>query len=71
LENNSDTVDLKIKWIRTLSKVSEKLFDEYSQSMQLSVVDPEKVSIARRDLRRYNYEGGKKIRETLGLPKSK
>lgn len=71
LEHNSEVFDLKIQWVRTLSKVSERLFDEYSQSMQLSVVDPEKVAIARRDLRRYNSEGGKKIRETLGLPKSK
>nr|WP_321497762.1 type I-E CRISPR-associated protein Cse1/CasA [uncultured Methanolobus sp.] len=66
LETNSDTVNLKIQWVRSLSKVSEKLFDEYSQSMQFSVVDPERIAIARRDLRRYNYEGGKKIRETLG-----
>jgi len=71
LENNPDVADLKIQWVRTLSKVSVKLYDEYSQSMQLSVVDPEKVAIARRDLRRYNSEGGKKIRETLGLPNSK
>jgi CRISPR system Cascade subunit CasA len=71
LESTSDITDLKIQWVRALSKVSEKLFDEYSQSMQLSVVDPEKVAIARRDLRRYNSEGGKKMRETLGLPKSK
>jgi CRISPR system Cascade subunit CasA len=67
LESNSDAVDLKIQWVRSLSRVSEKLFDEYSQSMQFSVVDPERVAFARRDLRRYNYEGGKKIRETLDL----
>lgn len=71
LETGSDLTDLKIQWIRTLSKVSEILFDEYSQAMQFSVVDPGRVATARRDLRRYNSSGGKKIRETLGLPKSK
>ena len=68
LESNSETVDLKIQWVRFLSKVSERLFDEYSQSMQFSVVEPERVAIAHRDLRRYNSEGGKKIKEILGLP---
>lgn len=69
LENGQDVVELKLKWIRHLKRVSENLFDEYSQSMQFSVVDPERVSKARRDLRRYNSEGGKKIRDILGLPK--
>lgn len=71
LERKNDPVDLKKQWVRTLSKVSERLFDEYSQSMLFSVVDPERVALARRDLRRYNSEGGKKIKDTLGLPTSK
>jgi CRISPR system Cascade subunit CasA len=69
LDHDSNVFELKIKWIGILSKESEKLFDEYSQSAQFSIVDPERIAIARRDLRKYNSKGGKKIRETLGLPK--
>ncbi len=69
LEHDSDVFELKTEWIRSLSRISEKLFDEYSQSAQFSVVDPERIAIARRDLKKYNSKGGTKISQTLGLPK--
>jgi CRISPR system Cascade subunit CasA len=69
LDHDSEAFNLKIEWIGSLSRISEKLFDEYSQSALFSVIDPKRVAIARKNLRKYNSKGGAKISETLGLPK--
>ncbi|WP_305064280.1 type I-E CRISPR-associated protein Cse1/CasA [Methanococcoides sp.] len=71
VDDEAMVLELKMKWHKELSRISEKLFDDSSQSMQFSVIDPERAALAHKDLRKFNSDGGKKIRETLGLPEKK
>ena len=60
--------DLKLRWLGTLSKEGEILFDRYSQSNLISVGDPKRIAIARRDFKVFSSRYNKKIIELLDLP---
>lgn len=70
LVNNEDTIEIKRSWLKVLAKTGEALFDSYSQSSQIEIGDPKRVAVARRNMRRFNSENSKKIRELLDLPKA-
>jgi CRISPR system Cascade subunit CasA len=59
--------DLKLRWLGILSKEGEILFDRYSQSSLISVADPKRIAIARRDFRTFSSPYNKKIIELLML----
>jgi CRISPR system Cascade subunit CasA len=61
--------DLKRHWLDMISKEGEILFDWYSQSHQISVADPKRIALARRDFRNFSSPNNKKIIELLDLPK--
>jgi CRISPR system Cascade subunit CasA len=68
-EKGEDTVELKLRWLRTVRKEAESQFDEYSQLALIGVADPRRIATARRELRNFTSPTTKKIRETLDLPK--
>jgi CRISPR system Cascade subunit CasA len=61
-------IDIKLKWLKTLFRNGEQLFDEYSQSNQIEVADPKRIALAHRKLRKFNQKKNKKIIEILDLP---
>lgn len=65
----TDTVvDIKLKWLNTLFRIGEQLFDEYSQSNQIDVADPKRIALAHRNLRKFNQKNNKQIIKILDLP---
>jgi CRISPR system Cascade subunit CasA len=68
LQTKQPVQDLKLRWLGNLSKEGESLFDRYSQSSQISVGDPKRIAIARRDFRVFSSPYNKKIIELLDLP---
>jgi CRISPR system Cascade subunit CasA len=68
LQNKQPVEDLKLYWLRILSKEGEILFDRYSQSGLISVADPKRIALARRDFRMFSSPYNKKIIELLDLP---
>lgn len=68
LTKGESTVELKLNWLKSLGKTSLKLFDEYSQSEFIGTADPKRISLARRDLGKYNSPKGQKLKTILGLP---
>ena len=67
LQTKQPVQDLKLRWLGILSKEGEILFDRYSQSGLISVVDPKRIAIARRDFRTFSSPYNKKIIELLML----
>jgi len=61
--------EIKLHWLEMISKEGEALFDRYSQSSQISVADPKRIALARRDFRIFSSPNNKKIIELLDLPK--
>lgn len=55
-------------WLRTLRRVADQLFDEYSQNGAYDAVDPARISLAWRDLRRQVSTYNPKLRKLLMLP---
>lgn len=68
LAKGENTIELKLSWLKSLAKKSLKLFDEYSQSEFIGTADPKRISLARRDLGKYNSPKGQKLKMILGLP---
>jgi len=69
LQARQPVYDLKLRWLDMISKEGENLFDRYSQSSQISVADPRRIALARRDFRIFSSPNNKKIIELLDLPK--
>jgi CRISPR system Cascade subunit CasA len=68
LQTKQPVQDLKLRWLGILSKEGEILFDRYSQSSLISVGDPKRIAIARRDFKTFSSPYNKKIIELLDLP---
>lgn len=69
LETDQSLHDLKLRWLAIISNEGERLFDYYSQSNQISSVNPRRIALARRDFRVFSSKNNKKIIELLDLPK--
>ncbi|MGA2914345.1 MAG: type I-E CRISPR-associated protein Cse1/CasA [Methanoregula sp.] len=69
LENRQSLNNLKLHWLSTLSREGEILFDRYSQSNLISVADPKRIALARRDFKKFSSPYNKKIIELLDLQK--
>ena len=67
LENQQSLNNLKLCWLSILSQESEMLFDRYSQSDLISVANPKRIALARRDLKLFSSPYNKKIIELLDL----
>jgi CRISPR system Cascade subunit CasA len=67
LQTKQPVQDLKLRWLGILSKEGEILFDRYSQSSLISVGDPKRIAIARRDFKTFSSPSNKKIIELLDL----
>ncbi len=60
---------VKRRWLAAVTRVAEDLFAYYAQATRIGdVAYPQRIATAHRDLRIFTAPGGKKIRETLGLP---
>ena len=70
LQTKQPVQDLKLSWLKKLSKEGEILFDRYSQSSLISVGDPKRISLARKDFRNFSSPYNKKIIELLDLTNS-
>jgi len=68
LQTKQKIQDLKLRWLAILSREGEVLFDRYSQSNLISVADPKRIALARRDFKIYSSPYNKKIIELLDLP---
>ncbi len=68
LQTKQPVQDLKLSWLKKVSKEGEILFDRYSQSSLISVGDPKRISLARKDFRQFSSRYNKKIIELLDLP---
>ena len=68
LQTRQPILDLKLRWLALLSKEGETLFDRYSQVNLISVADPKRIAIARRDFVVFSSRYNKKIIELLDLP---
>lgn len=66
LESKNETLPVGTKWHSTLYIQSLQLFDSYVWEVPIEDTDPKRVVIARKELKQYN--GGKKIKELLGIP---
>jgi CRISPR system Cascade subunit CasA len=66
--NGEDKAEIKLKWLKYLSNTALELFDEYSQSDFIGIVNPERIAHARKDLLKYNSKNWKKVKEILDLP---
>jgi len=62
--------DLKLRWLSLLTREGEILFDRYSQSNTISVADPKRIALARRDFKIFSSPHNKKIIELLDLQKT-
>jgi CRISPR system Cascade subunit CasA len=69
LKNKKPINDLKLRWLSILTWEGERLFDRYSQSNLISVADPKRIALARRDLKKFSSPYNKKIIELLDLQK--
>jgi len=69
MENGKEILDLKRKWLDTIRKEAERLFDDYSQSAMIGIADPKRITVARRELRNFTSPTATKIWKTLDLPK--
>jgi len=67
LQTKQPVQDLKLRWLGILSKEGEILFDRYSQSSLISVGDPKRIAIARRDFKTFSSPSNKKIIGLLDL----
>jgi len=69
LENQQSLNNLKLRWLSILSQEGEMLFDRYSQSNLISVANPQRIALARRDFKKFSSSYNKKIIELLDLQK--
>jgi CRISPR system Cascade subunit CasA len=69
LKNKQHLNDLKLRWLSILTREGGMLFDRYSQSNMISVTDPKRIALARRDLKIFSSPYNKKIIESLDLQK--
>jgi len=69
LKSKQPLNDLKLRWLSILSREGEVLFDRYSQSNLISVADPKRIALARRDFKKFSSPYNKKIIELLNLQK--
>ena len=69
LKNKQPLNDLKLHWLSLLTREGEMLFDRYSQSSLISVADPKRIALARRDFKIFSSPYNKKIIELLDLQK--
>ncbi|AKB19752.1 type I-E CRISPR-associated protein Cse1/CasA [Methanosarcina sp. WWM596] len=66
--NGENKAEMKLNWLKYLSTTALKLFDEYSQSDFIGIVNPERITRARKNLLIYNSKNSKKVRDILDLP---
>ncbi len=66
LEADEDHTTIRIKWHKTLCAESTKIFDAIVLSSPIEDSDPKRISLARRDLNKFNHK--KTIKELLDLP---
>lgn len=71
LQTKKPVETLKLQWLRLLKDEGDRLFDRYSQSNLISVADPKRIAIARRDFNTFSSPYNKKIIELLDLPQPK
>lgn len=71
LQTKEPVETLKLQWLRLLKDEGDRLFDRYSQSNLISVADPKRIAIARRDFNTFSSRYNKKIIELLDLPQPK
>ncbi len=69
LKNKQPVNDLKLRWLSILAREGEELFDRYSQSNLISVADPKRIALARREFKKFSSPYNKKIIELLDLQK--
>jgi CRISPR system Cascade subunit CasA len=69
LKSKQPLNDLKLRWLSILAREGEVLFDRYSQSNLISVADPKRIALARRDFKKFSSPYNKKIIELLDLQK--
>jgi CRISPR system Cascade subunit CasA len=67
LKNKQPLNDLKLRWLSILAREGEMLFDRYSQSSLISVADPKRIALARKDFKKSSSRYDKKIIELLDL----
>lgn len=70
LQTKQPVQDLKLRWLEILSREGELLFDRYSQSNLISVADPKRIALARKDFKTFSSRHNKKIIELLDLTHS-
>ena len=69
LKNKQPLNDLKLRWLSILTREGEMLFDRYSQSNLISVADPKRIALARKDFKKFSSRYNKKIIGLLDLQK--
>lgn len=69
LSTDADLTPLKMKWLKILAGVGERIFDDWSQNNQLDVADPKRIARAYQEMRRLNAPVNRKIRQLLDLPR--
>jgi CRISPR system Cascade subunit CasA len=68
LKEGGERTALKLKWLESLRKEGERLFDDYSQADLIDKTDPKRVARAWWDLQRFTSKSNKMVCETLDLP---
>ncbi len=68
LTEGKDSTEIKLLWINIIFRTGMNLFDEYSQSNQIEIVDPKRIALARNKLRVFNSKNNKQIIKILDLP---
>lgn len=71
MESGEDTDKVKHQWLATLGREAERLFEDFSQTNMIGIVDPKRIALAHRDLRNFTSIRNKKIQKTLDLQPDK
>ncbi len=66
LEADEDNTPIRLKWHKILCAQSIKIFDTIVLSSPIEDSDPKRISLARRNLEKFNHKS--KIKELLDLP---
>lgn len=69
--NNEDAAAIRREWYQLLRDTADRLFDDYSQINEISVIDARRAVNARRLLRNPFSKSNKKTRGYLGIPDPK
>jgi CRISPR system Cascade subunit CasA len=67
LEQKIPVRDLKLRWLKTLSDEGEVIFDRYAQVELISVADPKRIALARRDFKKFSSPNNKIIQDLLDV----